>query len=68
MEKLAGPHMRTDPVPQILSDRGLGEGVTAGSQHRHEHGGRMYLAALRVLNRNGGPRACREMLSPELVA
>jgi len=53
-EELPGPHMRTDPVPQILSCRGLGEGVAAGAQHRHEHGGRVYVAILRVVDRNGG--------------
>ena len=61
-EKLPGPHMRTDPVPQILPGGGLGEGVTAGAQHRHEHGGRVYLTALRVVNRNGGPGVIHEHL------
>ena len=54
--------MRTDPVPQILPGRGLGEGVTAGAQHRHEHGGGVHLTALRVVNRNGGPGVIHEHL------
>src|SRR5436305_928387 len=33
--------MRTDPVPQILTGGGLGVGVTAGAQHRHEYRGRV---------------------------
>ena len=42
-EELEGPHVRTDPVPQILPGGGLGEGVAAGAQHRHEHDGRLRL-------------------------
>jgi len=61
-EKLPGPHMRTDPVPQILPGRGLGEGVTAGTQHRHEHGGGVHLAALRVMNWNGSSGIIHEHL------
>ena len=61
-EELEGPHMRTDPVPQILPGGGLGEGVAAGAQHRHEHGGRVHLTALRVVNRNRGPGVIHEHL------
>src|SRR3989442_15711369 len=61
-EKLKGPPMRTDPVPQILAGRGFREGIAAGAQHRHEYGRGMYLTALRVVDRNRGPGVVHEHL------
>src|ERR1035441_7096022 len=51
-EKLECPDMGPNPVPQILPRGSLGERVTAGAQHRDEHGGRLDLAGLWVVNRN----------------
>jgi hypothetical protein len=53
-EKLEGPHMRTGPIPQVLSGGGLREGVAAGAQHRHENGGGLDLAGLGIVNRKIG--------------
>lgn len=61
-EELPGAHMRADPVAQILPGGGLREGVAAGAQHRHEHGGLTRLAALRVIYRNGGSGVVHEHL------
>ena len=54
--------MRADPTPQVLPASGLREGVAAGSEHSHEHGGLLDLAALRVMNRDGGPGVIHEHL------
>jgi hypothetical protein len=61
-EELEGPRMRPDPAPQVLSARGLGEGVAAGAQHRYEHGRGVDLTALRIVNRNRGPGVVHEHL------
>ena len=54
--------MRADPVPQVLSGGGFGEGVAAGAQHRDEHGRRVHVAALRVVNGDRGPGVIHEHL------
>ena len=59
--------MRTGPTPQILPWRGLSEGVAAGAQHRHEHGGGIHGAALRIVNRNPGSGVIDEHLFPGAV-
>ena len=52
VEEFEGPHVRVRPVPQILRPGGLGIGVIAGSQHRHEHLRLTNFARLRVRHRN----------------
>jgi hypothetical protein len=61
-EELEGPHMRTDPAPQVLPGGGLHEGIAAGAQHGDEHGGRARFTTLRVVNRNGGAGVIHEQL------
>ena len=53
-EELEGSNVRADPVPQILPQRDLGEGVVAGAQHGHEHGGLLDFTGLWIVNRNRG--------------
>src|SRR5882724_777323 len=51
-EILKRPDMGAAPAPQILSRRGLGKRIAAGSQYGNEHGCRMDFAGRGIVYRN----------------
>ena len=54
--------MAVDPVGQMLSPRGVREGICAGAEHGDEQRGRFSLAGSAVVNRDRGTRPVDEQL------
>jgi|GEM_PF-2307537 len=66
-EERKGAGVGAEPVGQALTQRRLGKGVAAGSQHRDEDLGLADLAGVRIDNRQGVTGVIDEQLLPGLV-